>query len=562
MSDMPAGVAFRAAGPLEPLQRAAMWTAGLAGWRRHTAALLLGALAAAPFSPVGATPLLVILLSGPPVLVISFSGLVWLMDGCTGRGDAALLGWSFGFGFFLAGLYWISAALFVDIAQFWWLVPLALLGFPAGFALFTLLAVLVAYEATRRFALLGAARILVLAVSWVMAEWLRGHILTGFPWNLIGYAWAGAFPGGLAVLQLSAITGIYGLSLLTVLAAALPARLGDLGNRRRYAALAAAVMLIALPAGGGAWRLANAPRESVPGVTLRLVQPSIAETIKNDPDALAQSFRRLLALSASRGADKVTTLVWPETAAPPLLERFPDERQAIAKVIPPGGLLLTGAERAEPVTGWPPKHIWNSVVVLDKRGSIIATYDKAHLVPFGEYMPLRSVLPMDAIAPGIGDLSAGPGPRTLTLPGLPPVGPLVCYEAIFPGAVIDRANRPQWLLNVTNDAWYGVSSGPFQHLAIVRVRAVEEGLPLVRAANNGVSAIFDPYGRVARRSDGRVPARLDLDSVGVIDAPLPRALGPTLYERYRDEVFFAAALLILAVAAVLSRTDGRRLEKL
>jgi apolipoprotein N-acyltransferase len=550
MSETPAGVAFRAAGPLAPLQRAAMWTAGLAGWRRHGFAACLGALAAAALSPVDMTP----------VLVISFSGLVWLMDGCSGRRDAALLGWSFGFGFFLAGLYWISAALFVDIAQFWWLVPPALLGLPAGFALFTALAVLAAHEATRRFGLLGTARILVLAVSWVTAEWLRGHILTGFPWNLIGYAWAGAFPGALAVLQLTAITGIYGLSLLTVLAAALPARLGDLG-RGRYAALAAAVMLIALPAAGGAWRLANAPRESVPGVTLRLVQPSVPETIKNDPDALAQNFRRLLALSASRGADRVTPVVWLESASPPLLERFPEERQAIAKVIPPGGLLLTGAERAEPVTGRP-QRFWNSVVVLNDRGDIVATYDKAHLVPFGEYVPLRGILPMQRIAPGLGEFSAGPGPRTLVLPGLPPVGPLVCYEAIFPGAVIDRANRPQWLLNVTNDAWYGVSSGPFQHLAIVRVRAVEEGLPLVRAANNGVSAVIDPYGRIARRIDGTVAARLDLDSVGVLDAPLPRALAPTPYERYRDEIFFAAALLILAVAAVLSRIDGRRSEKL
>src|ERR1700732_362440 len=185
---------------------------------------------------------------------------------------------------------------------------------------------------------------------------------------------------------------------------------------------------------------------------LRLVQPSIAQTLKNDPDAMAQNFRRLLALSASRGADKVTDLVWPEAAAPPLLERFADERRAIATVIPRGGLLLGGAERAEPVTGWPPQHIWNSIVVLDQRGDIIATYDKAHLVPFGEYMPLRGILPIEQIAPGMGDLSAGPGPRTLTLPGLPPVGPLVCYEAIFPGAAIDRAKRPQWLLNVTNDA--------------------------------------------------------------------------------------------------------------
>jgi apolipoprotein N-acyltransferase len=561
MSDAPAGAAFRAAGPLAPLQRAALWTAGLVGWRRHAAAWLLGALAAAPFSPVDGTPFLVVLLSGPPVLLISFSGLVWLFDGSASRRDALALGWWFGFGFFLAGLYWICAALFVDIAQFWWLVPFALLGFPAAFAAFSALAVLAAHEATRRFGLLGVARILVLAVAWVAAEWLRGHVLTGFPWNLIGYAWAGAFPGGLALLQLTAVTGIYGLSLVTVLGAALPARLGDLG-RGRYWAPAAAALLIALPAAGGAWRLAHASRDVVPGVTLRLVQPSIPQSLKNDRDALAQNFQRLLALSSSRGADKVTDLVWPEAAAPPLLERFPEERQAIAAVVPRGGLLLTGAERAEPATGWPPQHFWNSVLALDDRGDIVATYDKAHLVPFGEYVPLSRILPIERIAPALGQFTPGPGPRTLTLPGLPPVGPLVCYEVIFPGAVIDSAKRPQWLLNVTNDAWYGRSSGPFQHLAIARVRAVEEGLPLVRAANNGVSAIFDPYGRVGRRSDSASAARLGLDSVGVLDAPLPRALGPTPYERFRDKIFLATALLILAIAVILSRIYGRDVEKL
>src|SRR5258707_5185266 len=218
MSDVPAGVAFRAAGPLAPLQRAAIWTAGLVGWRRHGFAAVLGMLAAATLSPVDMTPL----------LVIAFGGLVWLMDGSIGRRDAALLGWSFGFGFFLAGLYWIAAALLVDIAQFWWLVLLALLGVPAGFAIFTALAVLAAHEATRRFGLLGSARILVLAGAWVAAEWLRRHILTGFPWNLIGYACAGPFPGPLAVLQLAAVHGIHGLSLITVLAAGLPAQAREL----------------------------------------------------------------------------------------------------------------------------------------------------------------------------------------------------------------------------------------------------------------------------------------------------------------------------------------------
>ncbi|HEX7970327.1 MAG TPA: apolipoprotein N-acyltransferase [Stellaceae bacterium] len=257
----------------------------------------------------------------------------------------------------------------------------------------------------------------------------------------------------------------------------------------------------------------------------------------------------MLKLSGSAGADKVTTVIWPEAAAPPLLERLPDVRQLMAEIVPPGGLLITGAERAEPVQGWPPQHFWNSVVALDDRGEIVATYDKAHLVPFGEYVPLRGVLPMDKIAPSVGDFTAGPGPRTLKLAGLPPVSPLICYEAIFPGAVIDPAQRPAWLLNVTNDAWYGFTSGPFQHLAIARVRAVEEGLPLVRAANNGVSAVIDPYGRLI--------AKLNLDSIGVVDSPLPRALGPTTYQAIRDDAFFGGTLLLLALAAFLSRTHGR-----
>ncbi len=534
MPDARAGMAFRAVGPLAPLQRAALWCAGLAGWRRYGMAALLGALAAAALSPVDLTP----------ILVVSFTGLVWLADGTTSRRSALLLGWSFGFGFFVAGLYWIAAALFVDIARFWWMVPLAVAGVPAGLAIFTALAQLAAYEACERLRLGGSARVLVLAVAWALAEYARGHVLTGFPWNLVGYAWAGAFPGALAVLQSTAVFGIYGLSLLTVTAAALPARLGDLGRGRAWAPLAA-LLLVAGAAAGGAWRLADASRASVPGVRLRLVQPSIPETLKNDPRALTANFQRLMGLSAAPGTAGISDLIWPEAAAPPLLERYPELRRRIAAAIPKGGLLLTGAERAEPLQGWPPRHVWNSLLALDDTGAVIATYDKAHLVPFGEYVPLRGILPVERIVPGIGDFSRGAGPRTLDLPGLPPVSPLICYEVIFPGAVIDPAHRPGWLLNVTNDAWYGVSSGPFQHLAIARVRAIEEGLPLVRDANNGVSAVIDGYGRVL--------ARLDLDAVGVLDEPLPEALSPTPYEAVGNQLFWGLALLLLAIAGIVSR---------
>ncbi|HEV2551395.1 MAG TPA: apolipoprotein N-acyltransferase [Stellaceae bacterium] len=549
MAELPSEILLRAAGPMAPLQRTALWIAGLAGWRRHGLAAVLGALAAKAMAPVDLAPFLNGTVDVTPVLVVSFSGLVWLLDGTTGRRDALLLGWSFGFGFFVAGLYWIAAALFVDIAQFWWLVPFTVAAVPAGFALFTALALLAAYEARRRFALVASARILALALAWSAAEYLRGHVLTGFPWNLVGYTWAGGFPGSLDVLQLVSVTGIYGLSLVTVTAAALPARLGDFG-RGRWAAVAAALLLIAAPAAAGAWRLAHGLSETVSGVTLRLVQPSIPQTLKNDPQAEVQNFQRLLALSAAQGADKITAVIWPEAAAPPLLERYPNIRQAIAAVVPRGGLLITGAERAEPAQGWPPLHVWNSVVALDDKGAIVGTYDKAHLVPFGEYVPLRGLLPMEKIAPSIGDFSRGPGPRTLSVPGLPAVSPLICYEAIFPGAVTDPQHRPHWLLNVTNDAWYGRTPGPLQHLASARTRAVEEGLPLMRAANNGISAAIDPYGRVL--------ARLDLDAVGVLDEPLPRDVAGTVYAQFGDSTYLALALLFLASIALLTRYEVNR----
>lgn len=514
------------AGPVAPLQRSALWLASLTGLRRHLAAALLGALAAAALPPVDMTP----------VLLIAFPGLVWLADGNGGYKSAFALGWSFGFGFFVAGLYWIAAALFVDIAQFWWLVPFAVAGVPAGLAIFTATALAVSHALCRWLRLGGTGRVLALVLCWSGAEWLRGHILTGFPWNLIGYAWSGAFPGAIAMLQMTSLGGIYGLSLLTVLVACLPARLGDFSGRRSLS-LVAALVLIAAPAAWGAYRLAQGHPADVPGVTLRLVQPSIPQTFKNDPAQLLGNFRRLFALSTSPAAVTPTAIIWPEDAAPPFLDRDGGARQALAQAAPPNGYIITGTTRTDPPPQ-APTHVWNSLVAIDHAGTIVASYDKFHLVPFGEYVPLRGLLPMQKITPGTIDFSAGDGPHTITLPGLPPFSPLICYEAIFPGAVVDPAHRPDWLLNITDDAWYGFTSGPFQHVAIARVRAVEEGLPLARDGDNGVSAMFDPYGRVV--------ARLDLDAIGVLDVKLPQALPPTLYSRVGDIPFFIALLLIIA----------------
>lgn len=522
---------LRGAGPLAPLQGCASWTIGLTGWRRYLYAVLMGALAAAALPPVDLTP----------VLVVSFTSLIWLSDASTRRGDAFFVGWCFGFGFFVAGLYWIGAALLVDIGAFWWLMPFAVLGIPAGLALFTGVALLAANEARRAFRLRGTARVLAVAIAWCVLEWLRGHVLTGFPWNLIGYAWSGAFPGSDAMLQMTALTGIYGLSLVTVTAASLPARLADHGTGRG-AAFAAAVLLIAIPMVGGAARLLTATDAMLSGITIRLVQPSVPEELKNDPSEMANNLRRLLSLSTEPSQVPIAAVVWPEAAAPPFLERDPELRKTLALAMPSGALLITGDVRTDFA---PAKatHIWNSLLVLDPAGNVVASYDKSHLVPFGEYVPLRNVLPLSKITPGSMDFTAGPGPRTLTLPNLPAVAPLVCYEAIFPGAIVEPGKRPGWILNVTNDAWYGVTSGPFQHFAIARVRAVEEGLPLLRDANNGITAAIDPYGRVLNR--------LDLDAIGVLDTPLPAALGPTPYSRIGDIAFLVLLLIEAAFNIVL-----------
>jgi apolipoprotein N-acyltransferase len=530
-----AALLFRATGPLAPLQGAASWTIGLTGWRRHLYAMLVGGLAAAALPPIDLTP----------VLLVSFTSLVWLSDAGSRRGDAFLLGWSFGFGFFLAGLYWIGAALLVDIDSFWWLMPFAVLGIPAGLAIFTGAAVLAAVEVRRVLALRGSARILVLAIAWCVAEWLRGHILTGFPWNLVGYAWSGAFPGSDAMLQITSIIGIYGLSLITVIAASLPARLGDRDRHRSWASVVA-VLLIAVPMAGGGLRLLLARPHLLPGVTIRLVQPSIPESLKDDPAARLDNLRRLVALSATKSEVPIAAVVWPEAAAPAFLGREEDLRKTLALAMPSGAPLMAGDVRTEapPAT---PKHIWNSLIVVGPSGNVVGSYDKAHLVPFGEYVPLRHVLPIHKITGGGIDFSAGPGPRTLPVPDLPPVGPLVCYEAIFPSAVVDPDRRPGWLLNITNDAWYGVTSGPFQHFAIARVRAVEEGLPLLRDANNGITGAIDPYGRVL--------SRLNLDAIGVLDAPLPAALTPTIYSLIGDVGF----LLLLIITGIVSMAiAGRR----
>lgn len=523
------------------LSRLAETIASFQGWRRYGLAVLLGALMAAAMPPVDLSP----------VVLIALPGLIWLDDGSERGWSSFALGYAFGMGFFVAGFYWMTAALFVDIGQYWWALPFALLGVPAVLSFFTAAPMGLLGLATRRFELAGAARVCLFAVLWCAGEWARGHVLTGLPWNLVGYAWSGGFPGALSLLQVTAWTGIYGLSFITALAAAMLALLGiprpwprSLWSASVPAFAAALILLV--PAGFGARRLQRAPTR-LGDTVLRLVQPSIPQSLRWDQNAAEENFHRLLELSATGGDRPPAAVIWPEGAATFYLERDAAHRQEAARVAPSNGYLITGAIRADTATGQPTRY-YNSVEAIDGSGTIRATYDKSHLVPFGEYIPLRWLIPIDFIA-GATDLSAGPGPRTISLPGLPPFAAAVCYEAIFPHAVVDESHRPDWILNVTNDAWYGRSSGPYQHFAIARTRAVEEGLPLVRVGNNGISGVIDP--------EGRVVAHTTLDAIGYADVTLPDPRPEPLYARAGDWIFAVLLLLGLIPAAWQARQRHR-----
>jgi apolipoprotein N-acyltransferase len=530
--------ADRAAAP-DPLQRLAAALAGLTGWRRLLAAAGCGALAVAALPPVYALPL----------LLPAFMGAFWLLESAASGRQAALTGWAFGTGHFAAGLYWVGIAFLVDVERFGWAMPFAVSGLAAGLALFPALAFWLSHRAARRFRLAGVSLVLAFAAAWLVGEGLRAWLFTGFPWNLIGSVWAFSA----AALQPAAVGGVWLLSLVTVAAAAAPAVLAD-PARRRPAALAAVALLVALPLAGwglGALRLAAAPplgSDAVAEVRLRLVQPSIPQTLKWRADQRAAHLRLQAELSLAPGHAGRSVIVWPETAVPYLLAADPLLRRELAAVVPPGGYLIAGAPRVDPEN--PDGEIWNSLHALDDAGGIAATYDKVHLVPFGEYTPFRSLLGLAKLTAGARDFSAGPALASLALPGLPPFSPLICYEVIFPGAVKpdvvgSGAAAPRWLLNLTNDAWFGNSSGPYQHFASARIRAVEEGLPLVRSANNGISAVIDSYGRIVDQ--------IRLNERGVIDVELPEAAEQATLYSYAGNLLYLIQLALTVCVIIVTR---------
>jgi apolipoprotein N-acyltransferase len=523
----------------------AHWVTLAWGWRRILVAFLAGAASTLALAPLNIWP----------VPFLTFPVLVWLIDGSAGGRlggtlSAAASGWWFGFGYLVVSLYWTGNALLVDAGRFAWFLPLAVIALPAAFALYTAFGAALARLVWVR----GPARILSLAIGLTIAEWLRGHLFTGFPWNAYGYMLS-----PLALAQGAALFGLWGMTFLAIAVYAAPAVLIDdrTDNRRPWLAPALGGVALFALAGFGAARLAAHPTAYVDGVRLRIMQPNLAQeefTYSQKQKVMS----RYVTLSQSGGVGQpaglrgVTHLIWPESAFPFFLTREADALAQIAALLPEGTVLISGGVRAPQSTpGQAIRRAYNSIYVIDHDGSILSVYDKVHLVPFGEYLPFQDALETIGLRQITdmlpGGFIAGDRHRVLQVPHAPDMLPLVCYEAIFPEETTPpRGERPGWMLNLTNDGWFGASAGPYQHFQQARMRAIEQGLPLVRAGNTGISAVIDPLGRVINR--------LPLGAEGVLDSPLPKPMQPTPFARMGD---FPTGLA-LAVALAFALRNRRR----
>ena len=508
------------------------------GWKRAAIALVSGALSSLGMAPFNAWPILFLTL---PVVV-------WQIDGAgagrwRGAPAAALTGWWFGLGYFVPGLYWIGYAFLVDAQTFAWLMPVASLGLPAYLALFMALGFALARLSWTR----DASRVIALAASLTISEWLRGNALTGFPWNALGYA----LSEPLALAQTASLIGLWGLTFLAVAIFASPAALidGASRGRRPWIAPASAVVVLIAMMVFGTIRLSQHPTVMLPGPKLRIMQPNLQQDAKFNYSAKAEVMKKYLALSdrasgpQSTGVRDVNILIWPESAFPFFLTHEPEAMAQIADLLPKGAVLITGSVRAPDVPpGTRITRAYNSIYVIDHDGNVLSVYDKLHLVPFGEFLPFQDFMEkigFEQLTKIQGGFIPGVRRRSMEVPHAPRMLPLICYEAIFPGDVVERNDRPGWIVNVTNDGWFGISTGPYQHLQQARLRAIEQGLPLVRAANTGISAVIDPLGRIV--------ARLGLGLEGILDSPLPAAIPPTPYARVGD----IPTLIILAAAWLL-----------
>lgn len=485
----------------------------LSGWKRNGTLTLLGIVLTSAFAPVFFWPSAIIALTGLFLLVCHSS--------CAKR--AFWDGWWFGLGHFASGLYWFAFALLTDAEQFAWLIPFAVLGIPSVLAFYIALVTFLMHFCFKT----TLQRWLAFAFFWLVAEFLRATLFSGFPWNLLGYIW-GVYD---VTTQSASVVGVWGLSLLAALFCTTPTLLLTAEFRFKKTGLRIIFMgtgVLALMVGYGTIRLENAAIKSGENAPyIRMVQGNIAQHHKWDPARQMGIFRTYVELSKTPSEKPLSLIIWPESALPFIPEEQKWVSHVIADATPDGAHLITGALRIEHDGNYSTENfsIWNSLFAFNDIGNIVTFYDKHHLVPFGEYIPLRSIIPFKKITHGSKDFSEGSGPKTLEIPSIPSFSPLICYEVIFPDHVVSDETPPKWLLNVTNDAWFGISSGPYQHLHMARFRAVEEGAPLIRSANTGVSAVIDGYGRIVNQ--------LALNQTGVLDFSLPEThLENTIYREH------------------------------
>lgn len=549
--------------PFFNLERLAERIIILDGWRAGIFALAAGALSAVALAP----------LHFFPILFVTFPVLVWLLDGAVAPAGASgflggirrfwpafKTGWLFGFGYFLAGFWWVGKAFLVDADEFLYLLPLAVIALPAGLALFWGFGAALARLAWGD----GWVRLAAFAAAMTFVEWLRGTILTGLPWNVPGYAF---MPVPL-LMQSAALIGLYGMTLAVFFVAASPAIIAPgygLGKWRAAPVVAFATLLLIAHAGYGFFSLSQASDAVVKDVKLRIVQPAIDQSEKWDLDNEDEIMQRYLDLSnANKGPREASVaafshVIWPESAFPFILTQRRDQLSKIAQLLPATTSLITGAMRLEKasIAGEQPK-VFNSLYVINGNGEIVVARDKTRLLPFGEFLPFQDFLEnigLKQLTQVRGGFAPGNRRTLVSIPGTPTFLPLICYEIIFSGSVrpIDAAKdpSPKWIVNLTNDAWFGLTSGPYQHAHQAQVRAAEEGLPVVRAANNGISFITDAHGRITEQ--------LPLGARGVVDGPLPVAASATPFSKYGNFPVLVFVCLLFCILVVIKQLSTKGL---